>query len=254
MNQFHKEFKDRGLVVIGVTDESESKAKPYIERNKMQYPVAFGGGAKEYKTRGIPHSWLVGPGGKIVWKGHPGGLNASIIEKHIEGARMGPKISLPPQLVKSEKYLKVGQFGKAYKDLEKQAGRAKDPAVEKAAREAMQKIAEFASVELSRVAQFKKEHKYSAGLQALQRGTVSFKGMTIAKEFEKELKAWKKDKSIQAEMAGGAMLDEAKDLVKRGQYEKAAQIYATLVKSKKYAGSEAQKEAEIRLQEIKKYL
>ncbi len=254
MNQFHKEFKDRGLVVIGVTDESESKAKPYIERNKMQYPVAFGGGAKEYKTRGIPHSWLVGPGGKIVWKGHPGGLNASIIEKHIEGARMGPKISLPPQLVKSEKYLKVGQFGKAYKDLEKQAGRAKDPAVEKAAREAMQKIAEFASVELSRVAQFKKEHKYSAGLQALQRGTVSFKGMTIAKEFEKELKAWKKDKSIQAEMAGGAMLDEAKDLVKRGQYEKAAKIYATLVKSKKYAGSEAQKEAEIRLQEIKKYL
>ena len=254
MNQFHKEFKDRGLVVIGVTDEPESKAKPYIERNKMQYPVAFGGGAKEYKTRGIPHSWLVGPGGKIVWKGHPGGLNASIIEKHIEGARMGPKISLPPQLVKSAKYLKVGQFGKAYKDLDKQAGRAKDPAVEKAAREAMQKIAEFASVELSRVAQFKKEHKYSAGLQALQRGAVSFKGMTIAKEFDKELKAWKKDKSIQAEMAGSAMLDEAKDLVKRGKYEKAAKIYAVLSKSKKFAGSEAQKEAEIRLQEIKKYL
>ncbi len=254
MNQFHKEFKDRGLVVIGVTDEPETKAKPYIERNKMLYPVAFGGGAKEYKTRGIPHSWLVGPGGKIVWKGHPGGLNASIIEKHIEGARMGPKISLPPQLVKSAKYLKVGQFGKAYKDLDKQAGRAKDPAVEKAAREAMQKIAEFASVELSRVAQFKKEHKYSAGLQALQRGAVSFKGMTIAKEFDKELKAWKKDKSIQAEMAGGAMLDEAKDLVKRGKYEKAAKIYAVLSKSKKYAGSEAQKEAEIRLQEIKKYL
>jgi len=254
LNQFHKEFKDRGLVVIGVTDEPETKAKPYIERNKMLYPVAFGGGAKEYKTRGIPHSWLVGPGGKIVWKGHPGGLNASIIEKHIEGARMGPKISLPPQLVKSAKYLKVGQFGKAYKDLDKQAGRAKDPAVEKAAREAMQKIAEFASVELSRVAQFKKEHKYSAGLQALQRGAVSFKGMTIAKEFDKELKAWKKDKSIQAEMAGGAMLDEAKDLVKRGKYEKAAKIYAVLSKSKKYAGSEAQKEAEIRLQEIKKYL
>jgi len=254
LNQFHKEFKDRGLVVIGVTDEPEAKAKPYIDRNKMQYPVAFGGGANEYKTRGIPHSWLVGPGGKIVWKGHPGGLNASIIEKHIEGARMGPKITLPPQLVKSEKYLKAGQFGKAYNDLEKQAGRAKDPVVELAARDAMKKIAEFASVDFARVAQFKKEQKYSAGLQALQRGAVSFKGMAIAKEFEKELKAWKKDKSIQAEMAGSKLLDDAKDLVKRGKYQKAAQIYATLAKSKKYAGSAAQKEAEIRLQEIKKYL
>ena len=254
MNQFHKEFKDRGLVVIGVTDEPESKAKPYIDRNKMLYPIAYGGGASGYKTRGIPHSWLVGPGGKIVWKGHPGGLNASIIEKHIEGARVGPKISLPPQLVKSEKYLKAGQFGRAYTDLEKQAGRAKDPEIEKAARDAMKKIAEFASVELARVAKFKKEQKYSAGLQALQRGSVSFKGMAIAKEFTKELKAWKKDKSIQAEMAGGQLLVDAQDLVKRGKYEKAAKIYATLVKSKKYAGSSAQKEAEIRLQEIKKYL
>lgn len=220
----------------------------------MKYPVVFGGGASGYKTRGIPHSWLVGPGGKIVWKGHPGGLNASIIEKHIEGARVGPKIELPPQLAKTTKYLKAGQFGKAYTDLEKQAKRAKDPAVEQAARDAMQKISEYASVELARVAEFKKKLKFEAGLQALQRGSQSFKGMAIAKEFTKELRSWKKDKTIQAQIVGARLLAEAEDLVKRGKYEKAAKIYAVLARSKKYAGSAAQKEAEIRLQEIRKYL
>jgi len=254
LNKLHAEFKDRGLVVIGVTDESEAKAKPYIDRNKIVYPIAFGGGATDYKTRGIPHSWLVGPDGKIVWKGHPGGLNNSIIEKHIDGARVGPKIKLSGDLKSAEKYIKVGQFGKAHADLAKKAKRSKDGSVASAAQDAMKVIEEYAATELSRVADLKKARKFQAGLNALQRGAVAFKGMDASKEFERELKAWKKDKKIKAEIEGAQMLEEAQDLVKRGKYEKAAKVYVVLAKSKKFAGSEAQREAEIRLQEIQKYL
>ncbi len=220
----------------------------------MTYPIAFGGGATDYKTRGIPHSWLVGPNGKIVWKGHPGGLNNSIIEKHIVGARIGPKIAIPTEMPKAAKYVKAGQFGKAHAELGKQAKRAKDADLEKSAHEAMASIEEFAKEQLEAIADYKEKRQYEAGLQALQRGAQSFKGMPVAKDFEKELKVWKKDKSIQAELSGAQMLAEARDLVKRGKYEEAAKLYAGIVKSKKFAGTEAQREAEIRLGEIQKYL
>ena len=220
----------------------------------MKYPIAYGGGAKEYKTRGIPHSWLVGPNGKIVWKGHPAGLNNSIIEKHIAGARVGPKISLPSELSKASRYIKASQFGKAFGELEKQAKRSKEASVADAAREAMDQITKFSEDQYAAIATLKEKRQYEAGLLALQRGIRDFKGMDISKKFDKEFKAWKRDKKIQAELSGGQMLAEAQDLVKRGKYEEAAKIYAIVARAKRYSGTEAQREAEIRLGEIQKYL
>ncbi len=220
----------------------------------MIYPVAYGGGASEYKTRGIPHSWLIGPNGKIVWKGHPAGLNDSIIKKHITGARVGPKISLPAEFAKATKYLKASQFGKAHGELEKKLKRAKEASEKDAAREAMEEIEKYSEAQLAAISKFKEKRQYEAGLQALQRGARDFKGMDIAKKFAKELKAWKRDKVIQAELSGAQMLAEARDLVKRGKYEEAAKLYAVVAKAKKYEGTEAKREAEIRLGEIQKYL
>lgn len=220
----------------------------------MIYPIAFGGGAAQYKTRGIPHSWLVGPNGKIVWKGHPAGLNDSIIKKHIVGARVGPKIALPSELSKATKYIKASQFGKAFGELEKQVKRAKEASVVDAAREAMDQITKFSEEQFAAIGTFKEKRQYAAGLQALQRGVRDFKGMDISKKFDKEFKVWKRDKKIQAELSGGQMLAEAHDLVKRGKYAEAARLYAVVAKAKKYVDTEAQREAEIRLGEIQKYL
>ena len=104
------------------------------------------------------------------------------------------------------------------------------------------------------IAEMKAAKRYVDGMAAMQREIAAFKGMDISKKFEKELKAWKKDKTIQAEISGAEMLEEAETLVKRGKYKSAAKIYAQLSKAKKFAGTEAQKEAEIRFQEIQKYL
>ena len=220
----------------------------------MTYPVAFGGGAKDYKTRGIPHSWLVGPDGKVVWKGHPASLNNSIIDKHIVGARIGPKIQIPDEFSKAQGYAKNGAFGKAYSDLTKQANRAKTPELKKAANDAMKSIEDYGDKRFAAIEKMKAARRYVDGIGALQREIAAFKGMDIGKKFESELKAWKKDKKIQAEISGSEMLAEAETLVKRGKYKSAAKIYAQLSKAKKFDGTEAQKEAEIRYQEIQKYL
>ena len=82
MNELNSKFKSRGLVVIGVSDESEAKVAPFITKNNMEYIVAIGG-ADAYKTRGIPAAWLVGADGVVLWQGHPGNLKESVIEESL---------------------------------------------------------------------------------------------------------------------------------------------------------------------------
>jgi hypothetical protein len=49
----------------------------------MEYHVAIGGSAIEKKVgiSGIPHAFLVGKDGKVVWEGHPMRLTDAEIEK-----------------------------------------------------------------------------------------------------------------------------------------------------------------------------
>ncbi len=220
----------------------------------MEYPVAYGGGAKEYKTRGIPHSWLVGPDGMIVWKGHPASLNNAIIEKHIVGARIGPRFEVDPEFKKASQYLEKGAIGKAYGELEKQAKRAKSDELKESARKSMKSLEEYGEKRFKAIADMKAAKRYVDGMATMQREIAAFKGMDIAKKFESELKAWRKDKKIKAEITGAEMLEEAETLVKRGKYKSAAKIYGQVSKAKKFEGTEAQREAEIRFQEIQKYL
>ena len=36
-----KEFKDKGVVIVGVTQEDEAKVKPFVESLKVPYPIAM---------------------------------------------------------------------------------------------------------------------------------------------------------------------------------------------------------------------
>jgi thiol-disulfide isomerase/thioredoxin len=65
-------YKSKGVVILGLTDEPRAKVEKFATDMKMDYPVGLGsnsGGA--YGVEGIPHAFIVAPGGKIVWSGHP---------------------------------------------------------------------------------------------------------------------------------------------------------------------------------------
>ena len=82
MNKLHDKYENKGLTIIGVTDESASMIEKFIDQRGIDYVVAIGG-AGAYQTRGIPHAWLVGASGTVVWEGHPMGLKESQIEKYL---------------------------------------------------------------------------------------------------------------------------------------------------------------------------
>lgn len=80
LTELYGMYKDKGVVIIGLSDEPMSKVKGFAEQMKMTYPVGAGSkSAEDYGVTGIPQAFVVAPGGKIVWSGHPmNGLDQAI--------------------------------------------------------------------------------------------------------------------------------------------------------------------------------
>jgi thiol-disulfide isomerase/thioredoxin len=98
LTELQKKFKDKGVTVIGVSDETVSTVKPFVNKmgNKMEYTVAVDKGQKTsaaymgaFGVDGIPHAFVVDKTGAIAWHGHPmGGLDKAI-EDVLAGKKPG---------------------------------------------------------------------------------------------------------------------------------------------------------------------
>ena len=62
-------FKDRGLVILAISDEDAAKVKPFIAARNLQFPVLLDPGRKVnelFQIEGIPKSFVYDRGGKLV--------------------------------------------------------------------------------------------------------------------------------------------------------------------------------------------
>lgn len=90
LNGIQKEFKD-DLVVIGVSDEAESKVKGFMEKTTVSYAMAIDTKAKmknALAVDGIPHVMVVDSKGVVRWQGFPmdrsDPLTGEVLKKIIE--------------------------------------------------------------------------------------------------------------------------------------------------------------------------
>jgi len=81
--ELNEKFKDKGVVIIGLTDENKETVEPFVKSMNMTYPVAVGSrSGNEYGVTGIPTAFIISREGKIVWSGHPmAGLDKAIEEE-----------------------------------------------------------------------------------------------------------------------------------------------------------------------------
>lgn len=97
VNELHKKYADKGLVVIGVDvfEDGSDKAKAFAEKqgDKMAYPVAYWGGRNGAFDKnwlnaagvdGIPHTFIV-QDGKIQVMTHPMQIDEELIETLLAG-------------------------------------------------------------------------------------------------------------------------------------------------------------------------
>ena len=70
--ELYKKYADKGVAIIGLTNEPQEKVEPFVKELGMTYAVGGGsnsGGA--YGVTGIPTAFLVDTKGQVVWQGHP---------------------------------------------------------------------------------------------------------------------------------------------------------------------------------------
>jgi len=84
LNEIYAKYKDKGLQIVGITDEDRAKIKKFEKEVPIEYAVgldANGKYAKPFGIKGIPHAVLVDKTGKVVWEGHPMSLKEAQIEE-----------------------------------------------------------------------------------------------------------------------------------------------------------------------------
>jgi thiol-disulfide isomerase/thioredoxin len=101
LNELHKKFKDKGLVVIGQNcwERDEAGVPDFVKEmgEKMTYRVALDDTGKDERgymainwmqasgQQGIPSAFIVGKDQKIAWIGHPGQLDEKLLEDVLAG-------------------------------------------------------------------------------------------------------------------------------------------------------------------------
>lgn len=80
LTDLQAKYEDRGVVVVGISNEDEATVRPFVEKmgQKMDYHVAIDGAGKvgggymgAFKQNSIPTAFVVDKAGKVLWHGHP---------------------------------------------------------------------------------------------------------------------------------------------------------------------------------------
>ncbi|MBI3524878.1 MAG: TlpA family protein disulfide reductase [Betaproteobacteria bacterium] len=82
LNMWHEKFGAKGLVIIGVSQESKKVVDPFLGKLPMHYATAIEGSKSLHKALGIkalPYAIFVNRAGKIVWRGQPSEITDELI-------------------------------------------------------------------------------------------------------------------------------------------------------------------------------
>ena len=69
LETLYQEFKDRGFLILAISDEDISKVKPFITEHHTTYPILLDPGSKVhelFQVEGIPKSFVYDRDGKLV--------------------------------------------------------------------------------------------------------------------------------------------------------------------------------------------
>jgi TonB family protein len=103
IEKLHKDFKDRGLVTLGVDNEDAEIARAFIKKKGYTFTTLVDEGKEvtmKYGVSGIPRVFIIDRDGKVKWQtlGYGSGKEVelrSAVEKILKG--VSPPASVPPR-------------------------------------------------------------------------------------------------------------------------------------------------------------
>ncbi|MCH8852626.1 MAG: redoxin domain-containing protein [Planctomycetes bacterium] len=84
MNKLHDRWKDKDVVVIGLTDERPEDVRQFVRETGIRYAVGAGSlSGFDYGVDSIPHAFVIAGDGTVVWDGYPGRkLDQAVAQAH----------------------------------------------------------------------------------------------------------------------------------------------------------------------------
>jgi len=107
LSELQRKYKDKNLVIVGITDEAMTKVKPFIDKMgaQMDYTVAidkdeqtYNAYMKPFDVDGVPEAFIVDKEGRLVWHGeHMEELDRALEQVlagtyDVEGARIKAQV------------------------------------------------------------------------------------------------------------------------------------------------------------------
>jgi len=89
LKEMNETYAPRGVELISVSlDRKAADAQRFIQKNQMTWAQAHEGSqprplSDQWGVSGIPHAFIIAPGGEVLWRGHPARMEAEI-EKALE--------------------------------------------------------------------------------------------------------------------------------------------------------------------------
>jgi hypothetical protein len=208
----------------------------HMSKTGMEYPIASVSGSdldKMYGVKGFPSAYLVDTNGYVIWTGHPGNINPSVIKDALEGASYVHPLD-GSQFKSINKQLTKKNFGAALKVIEKELLKTPDDAELMLAKESLDSMIESAN---SKAAAYSEEGDFGLALDLYTELAKNFKGHDAEDGAKVAAKAISKNPEAKEELAAHKKALKGDQAQLAGDREKAKKAYQGV--AKKYPDTKA---------------
>jgi hypothetical protein len=229
LDELYAKYKDRGLVVLAVTDEPRGLVDKFISDTKAKHPIVIedGDSLRAFGGTGFPTMALIDARGRIAVAGMP---QESDIERLLADTWSLP--TLPRKLGAVQKTLEKGDYAGTQKALEAQlAGTGLDEADRKAAEDAVKWIQDRGAKMLAGAEEDEKAGDAYSAAQGFRRTADAFKGAELGTKADAALKALLADKAKKREVDAGDLLEKNRAKVRTMKPEQAVAWCRSFVKN-----------------------
>lgn len=221
-----EKYGEKGLVIVGVTNESKQKVDKALGSWGMDYPVAIVDGKdidRSYGVRGFPSSVLIDSAGKVVWSGHPATFKERVLVDLLPKGSVAPV--LPARYEQITFLVRSENFGKAWAAIT--ASLKRSPADRDLI--AMKgHIEGLAKERFAAVVEAEEEGDYTRVLELLGNLQQSFLNTPMGARALKMSKELRDLPRVQNELYAAKLVAKALNSIDNGNLDKARDILALL--------------------------
>lgn len=209
INQLVDKYGSKGLVVLGITSESASETRKFLEETGVRWTTMYDTKAgDQWGISGYPSGFLVDPSGTVVWKGHPGNLEDRQIAELLPRVKLG--LGLPAKYAGINGLFDKEKYSEAKTRIDAELAKSNLAESDKSALEsASKRIWALATSLRDEGKKAEEDRDFYAALQAYDRLAKQFPGSEEGKEGADGVARIQADATLKPELEAGAKVAEA---------------------------------------------